>query len=235
MMMLIVTSMCMALLNLMIYELYYDFYGPDEYRVYCISRSEAGVTPYWTGVEKCDDYEGKVVLPRTGSDEPVDSFVRTTGSNEPVDSVVSTTGSDEPFASVVHTTGSNEPVDSVVCIPGPAEPVNDVTPCWAGDEEDDNYGGNVVLTWTGSDEPIDSVVHITVYDEPVDSFAAHLRQTLLALSPPMWRFRRSVMSRVVRCVIMMTIVMMDIMMKTRTILTMMIRGILTITPMCMAL
>ena len=106
--------------------MYHGLHGPDDCGVYCLD--EAGVTPYWNGVEKCDDYEGKVVLPRTGSDEPVDSFVCTTGSDEPVASVVCTTGSDEPVASVVHTTGSNEPVVSVVCTPGPAEPVNDVTP-----------------------------------------------------------------------------------------------------------
>ena len=95
--------------------MYNGLHGPDDCGVYCISRDEAGVTPYWNGVEKCDDYEGKFVLPRTGSDEPVDSFV-------------CTTGSDEPVASVVRTTGSNEPVVSVVSTPGPAEPVNDVTP-----------------------------------------------------------------------------------------------------------
>ena len=34
-----------------------------------------GVTHYWTGVEKCDVYEGEVVLPRNGSDEPVNSVL----------------------------------------------------------------------------------------------------------------------------------------------------------------
>ena len=56
-------------------ELYHDLHGPDDYGIYCISRGEAGVTPYCIGVEKCDNYEGNVVLPRTGSDEPVDSAV----------------------------------------------------------------------------------------------------------------------------------------------------------------
>ena len=94
------------------YELYHDLHGPDDCGVYSISRGEASVTSYWTGVEKCDDNEGKVVRPRTGSHESFDSFVRTTGSDELVDSVVRTTG--------------------------PAEPVNDVTPCWTGDEEYDD-------------------------------------------------------------------------------------------------
>ena len=137
--------------------------------------------PYWTGVEKCDDYEGKVVLPGTGSDELVDSFVHTTGSDEPVDNVVRTTGSyepvdsfvcttlsDEPVDSAVHTTGSDEPVDSVVCTTESDEPVNNVTPCWTGYEEYDDYGGggNVDLPRIGSDEPVDNVVRTTGSDEP---------------------------------------------------------------------
>ena len=77
------------------------FMGPDDCGACCISRGEAGVTPYRTGVEKCDDYEGNVVLPRTGSDEPADSVVRTTGFGEPVDSVVRTSGPDEPVMSSV--------------------------------------------------------------------------------------------------------------------------------------
>ena len=47
--------------------------------MYCVSRDDAGVTPYWTGVEECDGYEGDVALPRTGSDELVNSVVRTSG------------------------------------------------------------------------------------------------------------------------------------------------------------
>ena len=82
-----------------------------------------------------------IVQPRTGSDEPVDSVVHTTWSDELVDSVLHTTGSNEPVDSVVRTTGSNKPVDSVVCTPGPAELVNDVTPCWTGHKEYDDYGG----------------------------------------------------------------------------------------------
>ena len=59
--------------------------------------------------------------------------------------------------------------------------------------------------------------------------------TLLVLIPPVWRSRKSVMSRVIQCETMMTIFMMSVMMRTLTILTMMIRRILIITPMCMVL
>ena len=65
--------------------------------------------PCGTGDEEYVDNERNVVLPRTGSDEPVDIVVRTTRSDEPVDSVVRTSGSDEP--------------------------VSGVTPCWTGVEE----------------------------------------------------------------------------------------------------
>ena len=34
--------------------------------MYCIARGDTGVTPYWTGVEECDVYEGDVALPRLG-------------------------------------------------------------------------------------------------------------------------------------------------------------------------
>ena len=33
------------------YELYHDLHGLDDCGVYCISRGEAGIAPYWTGVE----------------------------------------------------------------------------------------------------------------------------------------------------------------------------------------
>ena len=53
------------------YELYHDLHGPDDCGVYCVARRDAGGTPYWTGVEDCDGYRGAVVLPQTGSGEPV--------------------------------------------------------------------------------------------------------------------------------------------------------------------
>ena len=109
------------------------YFGPDEL--------VNGDTPCWTGDEEYDDYEGNGVLPRTGSDEPVDSVVRTTGSDEPVDSVIHT--------------------------PGPDEPVNGDTPCWTGDEEYVDNEGNVVLPRTGSNELVDSVVRTTRSDEPM--------------------------------------------------------------------
>ena len=43
--------------------------------------------PYWISVEECDVYEGDVALPRTGSDEPVNSVVRTSGTGDPVNGV----------------------------------------------------------------------------------------------------------------------------------------------------
>ena len=49
------------------HKLYHDLHGPDDCGVYCVSRGDVGVTPYWTGVEECDVYEGDVVLPQTGS------------------------------------------------------------------------------------------------------------------------------------------------------------------------
>ena len=42
------------------YELYHDLHGADDCRVYCVSRGDAGVTPYWTGVEDCDIYGGDI-------------------------------------------------------------------------------------------------------------------------------------------------------------------------------
>ena len=105
---------------------------------------EAGETSYWAGVEKCDDCEGNGVLPRTGSDEPVDSVVCTSGPDEPIKGETPCWTSDEEYddnegnvvcPSVVRTTGSDEPVDSVVCTSGPDEPVNGDTPCGTGDEK----------------------------------------------------------------------------------------------------
>ena len=68
-------------------SLYHDLHGPDDCGVYCVSRGDTGVTPYWTGVEECDVYEGDVALPRTGSDEPFNSVIRTSppGSGGPGD------------------------------------------------------------------------------------------------------------------------------------------------------
>ena len=52
------------------------------------------VTPCWTGDDEYDEYGGSVVLPRTRSDEPVDSVVCTTGSYESVNSVAVTSSAD---------------------------------------------------------------------------------------------------------------------------------------------
>ena len=53
------------------YELYHDLHGPDDCGLYSLSRGGAGVMSYLAGVEKGDDYEGKGVVPRTGSVELV--------------------------------------------------------------------------------------------------------------------------------------------------------------------
>ena len=128
------------------YELYHDLHGLDDCWVYCVSRGDAGVMPYWTGVEECDVYEGDVVLTWTGSDEPVSSVVCASRPDELVNGVTpcwtdveecviceddvamprTGAGSDEPVASVVRTTGSDEPVDSVVHPTRSDEPVGRV-------------------------------------------------------------------------------------------------------------
>ena len=59
--------------------------------------------------------------------------------------------------------------------------------------------------------------------------------SLLVLLPPVWRSRRRVMSRVIRCVIMMTIFMMNSIMRSLTILTTINWVILIVTMMCMVL
>ena len=64
-----------------------------------MSRGEAGVTPYWTGVGECDSYEGNVALARTRSDEQVNSLVCAPGPDgqgSPCNDSLTRTGSDEP-------------------------------------------------------------------------------------------------------------------------------------------
>ena len=56
--------------------------------MYCLSRGDAGVVPYWTGDEEGDVYGGDVALPWAGSDEP-DNSVCTSGP----DGVLQMTGS----------------------------------------------------------------------------------------------------------------------------------------------
>ena len=130
------------------YELYHDLHGPDDCGVYCVSRGDVGVVPYWSGNEEGDVIEDDVALPRTGSDEPVDMFGH---------SVVSTFGPGGPcdeegdvYEGVVALpqTGSDKPVNRVVSTSGPGGPGD---PC---DEECDIYEGDVALPWTGSDEPV---------------------------------------------------------------------------------
>ena len=84
---LMVNPVCMALLGWGNYELYCDLHGPHDCGVYCVSRGDVGVVPYWSGDEEGDVYEGDVALPRAGSDEPVDrlgySVISTFGSGGP--------------------------------------------------------------------------------------------------------------------------------------------------------
>ena len=65
------------------YELYHDLHGPDDCGVYCVSRGDTGVAPYWTGNEEVDVYGGDVALPWAGSDKPVNSVVHTSGPDGP--------------------------------------------------------------------------------------------------------------------------------------------------------
>ena len=47
------------------YELYHDLHGPDDCGVYCVSRGDVAVVPYWSGDEEGDMYEGDLALLRT--------------------------------------------------------------------------------------------------------------------------------------------------------------------------
>ena len=77
-----------------------------------------GVTPYWTGVEECDVYEGDVALPRNGSDEPVSSVARTHGLDGPC-----VEDSDFYEGTVaLRRTGSDQTVNNVVSTVGPGGP-----------------------------------------------------------------------------------------------------------------
>ena len=87
------------------YELYHDLHGPDDCGVYCVSRGDVGVVPYWSGDEEGDVYEGDVALPWTGSDEPANSVVSMFGPGGHCDEegdvyvgdvALPRTGSDEP-------------------------------------------------------------------------------------------------------------------------------------------
>ena len=128
--------------------------------LYCISRGEVGGTSYWAGVEKDNDYEGNGVLPRTGSDEPVDSVVRTSGPDEPVNGHMPCCTGDEE-------SGDNEGnvVDGVVCTSGLDEPVSGVTPCWTGVEECVVYAGEVALPRTTSSESVNGVTRTSGLDD----------------------------------------------------------------------
>ena len=70
-----------------------------------------GVTPYWTGDEEWDVYEGEVALPRTGSDESVNGVARTSGLDDPDGPCVEDGHIYESavYESVLHQTGLDIP------------------------------------------------------------------------------------------------------------------------------
>ena len=45
------------------YKLYHDLHGPDDCGVYCVSRGDVSVVPFWSEDEEGDVYEGDVALP----------------------------------------------------------------------------------------------------------------------------------------------------------------------------
>ena len=120
------------------YIVYHDLYGPDDCGVYCESR-------------------GDVVLPRTGSDEPVDSVVCTSRPDEPVKGITPCWTGDEEWDFyegdvVLPRTGSDESVDSVCTSnSGPDDP------CVV---DGHIYESAVALHRTGSDQTYNNVVSI---------------------------------------------------------------------------
>ena len=71
---LIVTLVCMALLGEIIMSCILICMGHNDCGVYCVSRGDVGVVPYWSEDEEGDVYEGDVALHRAGSDKPVDGL-----------------------------------------------------------------------------------------------------------------------------------------------------------------
>ena len=141
------------------YELYHDLHGPHVCGVYCVSRGDVGVAPYWSGYEEGDVYEGDVDLPWTGSDEPVNIVVSTSGSGGtggPCDEESNISEGDV----AMHQTGSGETVISVVSSISPGGP-GDVTGSVADAPRDvivmlsecrDSDGGTLgkIRMWLGS-------------------------------------------------------------------------------------
>ena len=87
-----------------------------------MAQRDAGGMLYWTDVEECYVYGGGVVLPRTGSNEPVPGVIPCWTGVEGCDVyegdiVLPRTGSDEPATGV--------------------------TPCWTGVERCDVYEGDI--------------------------------------------------------------------------------------------
>ena len=153
----IVTLMCMALLSQMIMSCAMIFMS--WMTVGCIVYLR--VTPYWTGDEEGDVYEGDVALPRTGSDELVNSVACTSG-------LVGPGGPRDEAADVCEgdvalpRTGSDEPVNSVVHTSGPDGPDG---PC---DEDGDIYECDVALHQTSSDKTVNNVVSTACPGAPRD-------------------------------------------------------------------
>ena len=127
---------CMALLGRIIMNCIMICMGRMTVGVYCVSRGDAGVVPYWRENEDGDVYEDDVALPRADSDEPVDGLGH---------SVISTLCPDGPGGPckeegdvALPRTGFGEPVNSVVRTSGPGDPGD---PC---EEEGDVCEGDVV-------------------------------------------------------------------------------------------
>ena len=102
------------------YELYHDLHGPDECGVYCVSQGDVVVVPYWSEDEEGDMYECDVALPRSGSDEPVNSVVSTSESGGPVGPCAEESDVFEGAVALPQT-GSDEPVISAVGLGGPCD------------------------------------------------------------------------------------------------------------------
>ena len=48
------------------YELYHNLHGPHDSGVYCVSRGDVSVVPYWSRDVEGDMYERNVSLTRAG-------------------------------------------------------------------------------------------------------------------------------------------------------------------------
>ena len=104
-----VTLVCMALLGRIVMSCIMICMGRMTV-VYCVSRGDAGVVPYWSGDDEEDVHEGDVALSRAGSDELVNSSCIPCNEEGVVSEgnvAMHRTGSDETVVSVVSTIVTN--------------------------------------------------------------------------------------------------------------------------------